>query len=367
MKSELYLSVNETSGSSNGVGSVGYTNGKPSSSSSSSEVSYTPLVNAGHLSSSAVASNKKDLPTPPTTGGPSSQLITTNRKTLHSNLRIMGLLGIANLAFSFYLAFGNIESGTCDISSTVSCTAVIKSSFGQIMNVPVSIFGITWNIIFLMGVCKVMMDDRVPQFLTALYIWCSLGIGFVLYFVAAEFIIGALCPFCTIVHIINITLMYFAFKLYTDLRSPPSLFNLISTLKSYLLFVFVVHMIVLIAYQAGAEEQHDEWTMSKFSQCLTEHNMVFYGSSRCGACVNQKQMFMTKDKGEADSPWKYVTFVECKDKHDLCTMNDIQRYPTWIKHESDGGKELERHEGVMNMFELSKMSGCQYKKEEIQE
>eukprot|EP01133_Synstelium_polycarpum_P003430 gene3430-3895_t len=292
----------------------------------------------------------------------SSTLTANARKSLHSNMQLMGLLGFVNLAFSFYLAFGNIESGTCDISSTISCSAVIKSAYGELLNVPVSIFGITWNIVLLLGIWRIMLDDKVPHFISAIYIWCSAGIGFVIYFVAAEFILGALCPFCTIVHIINVTLMYLSFRVYNELRNPPTIGELVNALKPYIVFVFVLHVFAIVAFRSQPVV-HDEWTMTKFAQCLTEKNMVFYGSSGCGACIRQKQLFIAGEKNEAESPMKYVNFVECF-KNDVCKERDIGSYPTWLKLDSPNGKEIDRNIGIMDTAKLSKMSGCEYVEED---
>ncbi|EFA76881.1 hypothetical protein PPL_09633 [Heterostelium album PN500] len=343
--SELYLAVDEmTSGS---------------KLQQQDNIAYSPLANVSSLSginNSNGNGNGGKVSNHGNNGfGSMSQF--PNRKLLQSSIKIMGMLGLVNLAFSLYLAFGNIESGTCDVSATISCTTVIKSAFGEIAGVPVSIFGITWNIVFLMAIYHIMSDDRLPHFITAIYIWCSFGVGFVIYFVAAEYIIGALCPFCTVVHIINVTLMYFALKLYNELRVPPSLGSLLSTLKNQLIFIFVLHLVATVAFQKTVEV-HDEPAMTKFAKCLTDSNMVFYGSSGCGACINQKQLFITPDsKDETESPLQYIKFVECRDDS-LCKKYEIRRYPTWIKHD-DNGVELERHEGVMNSFELSKMSGCE--------
>eukprot|EP01132_Coremiostelium_polycephalum_P000493 gene493-621_t len=287
---------------------------------------------------------------------------TFSKKSVTDTIQIMGVLGFINLAFSFYLAFGNIESGTCDVSSTVSCSTVIKSSYGEIANVPVAVFGITWNICLLIAIWRIMIEDRITHFITALYIWCSVGIGFVLYFIIAEYLIGAICPFCTIVHVINCVLMYFSFRLYCDLRSPPHIGLVASSLKNYIITGLVFHLLLIGMYNYSSPVTYNQ----TFAQCLTSKHMVMYGSSSCHACQNQKAMFVLKDKEPEESPWKYIKFVECRDG-DACVDKNIQRYPTWIKFSEDGETELARKEGVMNKFELSKMSGCPLDEEQQQE
>jgi len=288
---------------------------------------------------------------------------TMNKRTLNQTFKIMGVLGILNLIVSLYLAFGKGESGSCDFNSTVSCSTVLNSPYGKILNVPVAIFGITWNAFFLYAVYRAMEDDRVQYFITGLYIWCSAGVGFVIYFVIAEMIIGALCPFCTIVHIINCILMYYSFKLFNDLKTPPLMFNVAMNLRNVIALILLMHMIILICFRASSVVPVNE----SFSQCLSRKNMVFFGSVQCHVCQNQKQLFIdnTKKEGETQS-WKYINFVECKDNID-CTTWEITRYPTWIQfssaYDDENKTELSRKEGYMNKRELSVMSGCKLEEE----
>ncbi|KAF2077377.1 hypothetical protein CYY_001305 [Polysphondylium violaceum] len=289
---------------------------------------------------------------------------TMNKRSLNQTFQIMGVLGIINLIVSLYLAFGKGESGSCDFSATVSCSTVLNSPYGKILNVPVAIFGITWNCFFLYAVWRAMIDDRVSHFITGIYIWCSAGVGFVIYFVIAEMIIGALCPFCTVVHVINCILMYYAFKLYCDLKTPPPMLNVAINLRNVIVLILLMHMIILICFKGSPVVPLNE----SFSQCLGRKNMVFFGSAGCHVCQNQKALFIDTTKADSESQaWKYVNFVECKGNA-ACTEWEITRYPTWILFSSDfddeNKTELSRKEGYMNKRELSVMSGCKYDENE---
>ncbi|KAM9956277.1 hypothetical protein ACTFIR_002989 [Dictyostelium discoideum] len=306
-------------------------------------------------------------------------MVTLNKRTLVQYMQIIGVLGVINLLLSLYMAFGDIESGTCDINATLSCTSVIKSEYGKIFGVPVSYYGITWNLVLLYCIWRIYLEDKVPAFVTTIFIWCSIGIGFVFYFIAAELIIGKICPFCTLVHIINVALMYLVFQVYCQLKSPPPLFLVANSLKSFIVTVLLVHLMLIIFVNGGNTNGvggggiiisgiNKKITNESFSQCLTRMNMVMFGSSSCGACMNQKKLFMLPGKDETESPWHYIKFIECQDSDrnfkEECEKWGIKRYPTWHKFENDykssENKILETHSGVMGIAELSKMSGCQY-------
>ncbi|EGG18535.1 hypothetical protein DFA_04029 [Cavenderia fasciculata] len=285
----------------------------------------------------------------------------------NNSIHMMGVLGLVSLAFSFYLAFGNIESGTCDISAKVSCSTVLKSSFAEILGVPVAIFGLTWNAVLLFTVWRVTIDDKVPHYISFIYIWCSIGIGFVIYFVAAEFIIGALCPFCTVVHVINVIMMYISFQLYNDLRNPPILSQTASLLRPMLISIVLVHLVIVGLFWAATPEKPSEPIMNTFARCLGERHMVFYGSDGCHACKKQKELFVYTGQDEANSPWKHIRFVECF-KNNECQHHNIAGYPTWIRFaDANQEKEIDRHKGVMKPEELSKMSGCPYNPDQQQQ
>lgn len=86
-----------------------------------------------------------------------------------------------------------------------------------------------------------------------------------------------------------------------------------------------------------------------FSKCLTQKKAVMYGASTCSHCADQKELF--------GSSFQYVTYVECMvpETHketDQCKALDIKHTPTWI---FGGGT---RHEGVLQLDELSKQTGC---------
>ena len=80
-----------------------------------------------------------------------------------------------------------------------------------------------------------------------------------------------------------------------------------------------------------------------FAKCLTEKGAVMYGAYWCGHCKEQKEMF-------GDS-FKYINYVECTEKKQICEDAGIGGYPTWI---IDG----KSHEGVQPLSKLAGISQC---------
>jgi hypothetical protein len=86
--------------------------------------------------------------------------------------------------------------------------------------------------------------------------------------------------------------------------------------------------------------------LDEFANCLTENDVVFYGTKTCPACSQQRGTF-------GDS-LEYVNYVEC-DKNaqtsNLCSRENIRVVPTW---KFNGVPK----EGVMTLEQLARESGC---------
>lgn len=85
------------------------------------------------------------------------------------------------------------------------------------------------------------------------------------------------------------------------------------------------------------------------ARCLTVNGIKLYGSSTCGHCRNQKEMF-----GDAI---QYVTYVECNRNHEdadvkACNEAGIRAYPTWVL--ADGEKLV----GSRQLEDLARETGC---------
>ena len=96
------------------------------------------------------------------------------------------------------------------------------------------------------------------------------------------------------------------------------------------------------------EEKFSEEQLETLAKCLSEKGAKFYGSSGCGWCKKQKEVF-----GEAA---QYLPYIECVDEEtrkmtSQCQEAGIQSYPTW---EFFG----EKKPGFKTPEELSQLADC---------
>ncbi len=64
---------------------------------------------------------------------------------------------------------------------------------------------------------------------------------------------------------------------------------------------------------------NEDAELDEFAKCLTENNVKMYGSTYCGYCKKQKDLF-----GES---FQYITYIECTETPDLC--DNLQGVPAW--------------------------------------
>ncbi|PJA84847.1 MAG: hypothetical protein CO145_00480 [Candidatus Nealsonbacteria bacterium CG_4_9_14_3_um_filter_37_13] len=96
------------------------------------------------------------------------------------------------------------------------------------------------------------------------------------------------------------------------------------------------------------EEKFSEEQLETLAKCLSEKGAKFYGSSGCGWCKKQKEVF-----GEAA---QYLPYIECVDEEtrkmtSQCQEAGIQGFPTW---EFFG----EKKSGFKTPEELSQLADC---------
>lgn len=96
------------------------------------------------------------------------------------------------------------------------------------------------------------------------------------------------------------------------------------------------------------EPEGETSSLDSFAQCLTDKGIKFYGSSGCGYCEKQKEMF-----GDAA---KYLPYIECADEETryLCEEAEIGPVPAWDF--PDGQRAL----GLQSLEKLAELSGCEY-------
>lgn len=121
-------------------------------------------------------------------------------------LRRIGLASaVGALAAAVYLSIAHLTSPevlACSESGTINCSAVTTSAQSTFLGIPVAYLGVLWSlpmIALLLPAAWASTDRRVHQ---ARLVLAGLGIAFILWLIYAElFIIGAICLWCTVVHV----------------------------------------------------------------------------------------------------------------------------------------------------------------------
>jgi uncharacterized membrane protein len=122
-------------------------------------------------------------------------------------IALSGVLSLAGLGLSVYLTVAHFVGAgilVCSNSGAVNCLKVTTSAQSHFLGMPVAVLGLGyWVVMTALNSPWAWRsaDRRIHAARLALSV---LGIGFVLYLLSAELlIIGAICIYCTGVHIIT--------------------------------------------------------------------------------------------------------------------------------------------------------------------
>lgn len=268
------------------------------------------------------------------------------------------LANVVGLLVSLYLVLSHYKSEAasspfCELGSGVSCSTVLRSSWAVILGVPVAVHGVSYFLIACGSafLCMFVSDFRAKRDATVVnFLVNCVGMCSVFYFIAAEVFIGALCPLCTVVHLVILFSFIFSWIGFQGcgwVFSVSSMTDLISSRINFLLIAVVIVVFPLVVFNLPAlHPKYSKEKLDNLAGCLTSNGVTMYGSRKCSHCVSQKAMF-----GEAFSK---ITFVECGDEKgkEKCEKANIKGYPTWLLENG------ERREGTVSMPELAKFGGC---------
>jgi len=338
------------------------------------------------------------------------------------HLCLLIIYSLAGLVVSWNLLqehYDHSGEGICEISERISCSLLNQSSYSELFNVPVALLGMCWNLVLLGAsfasfrlLSPHLIDPLLlSSYLLAIFLWTIAGIIMVGYFVYAEIVLGAICPFCTVVHILSILSMYSSTQLFHCLRfswrenaSPTnnnsaqserkqsareflsdSYFSLdrlknntrfvrhifVWMLIFFLLFALPLIIFNLVSVDFSSQGENISSTLSssssssssqndgtesgaptkamldRFAKCLSAHGFVMYGSMKCSHCQHQKQLF--------GPSFRHITFVECSEQ---CTKEyNILGFPTWIQYQQESHHHTHHHHSQSPQEEIYRHSG----------
>jgi len=116
-------------------------------------------------------------------------------KKMYFILLFLSLVGLADAGYLTYEYYAKIIP-PCTIGSLFDCGTVIKSSYGYIFNIPVSLWGVVYYSILSFTDFVFLMHKK-RQWIHIFSIVSVLGFLFSVYFVYVQiFILKALCFYC---------------------------------------------------------------------------------------------------------------------------------------------------------------------------
>ncbi len=183
------------------------------------------------------------------------------------------------------------------------------------------------------------------NWITAIFVWCIAGVGFVAYLVYAEWVLHTICPFCTIIHVLNVIAMYFSTRLYRLQVHKPLPFTVVCELKGWVAVWAVVFLLPLVAFNI----QREEFPRELLDRCLYEKHAAMFGAPTCGFCQQQKRLL--------GDTMDMVKFIDCSaDGKEQCEASSVVTYPTWVLRRD--GAEVKRHSGVLTVSKLFEFYEC---------
>jgi protein-disulfide isomerase/uncharacterized membrane protein len=132
---------------------------------------------------------------------------------------------LTNHYFSSHYTVGFTGSGLCELNSFFSCDKVTNSTASNIFGIPISLFGILNGILIFLGY---MFTNRETEKSIALFVLVN-GVLCGVLFLFSIFILGGLCPFCTVYYAFSITALYIFYKNSTFEKPDIKSFLIIGT------------------------------------------------------------------------------------------------------------------------------------------
>ncbi len=267
-------------------------------------------------------------------------------------LKVILVLSFIGLLTSIYLVkdhYSTAEGSFCDVNDKISCSLVNSSVFSELFNVPVALFGVFWFLVLIYFSFKALKEKKDDSLISAILAWSIAGILFVVYMIIGEIFLKALCPFCTVVHVIVLVVLILAVLLYRNSKKTPFK-SLLKEFKSLIIFMVIINLAIIIVFNLPSSEKEN---YDLLAQCITDKGVNMYGSFRCGVCAKTRAMF--------DDSFQYINEIEChpqgeNPQTELCVEKQIDGTPTWILEPE--GEEVKRYQGFLSIDELKEFSGC---------
>lgn len=120
----------------------------------------------------------------------------------------LAVIGTLLSAYLTYEHFTQNKTLACSASATVNCAKVTESQWSSFVGIPVALLGLGFFIV-MVGLCQPRLMRAPGRLWDAVRLTLAgIGLAFALYLVFAElFHIGAICLWCTAVHVVTFLLL----------------------------------------------------------------------------------------------------------------------------------------------------------------
>ncbi len=271
---------------------------------------------------------------------------------------VVGLLLSIQLTFNH---FSGEKPKFCEFGQYVSCMEVQKSEWGLVLGVPAAYFGCVYFVIGLamsIFIASPRSDDR--EIAAGLFVLTILGLCSVFYFVFAEYQLGVICPFCTLVHAVIVVTIFLASKVCslrfpTFRLSPFGVLRLAWDLRIWILvgILFIgLPIIVLHVMQAPESSPYTSEQLVPFGKCLTSRRVTLYTKPNCPYCTKQKVLL--------GAAFEHMLVKDCLQDTDC---PNIYAYPTFVKLPRSAYEEESKKGGLQAIEELSSWTRCPIERE----
>ena len=118
------------------------------------------------------------------------------------------IIAVIGLAVSIYLTLLRYTTAiplVCPTSGVINCESVLTSQYSTLFGIPNAALGIVF---FAAELLAIRWYFGKEQFL----VLNGLGLAFVFYYIAGEYVLKSICIYCTTVHICVVVLLIIAVK-----------------------------------------------------------------------------------------------------------------------------------------------------------
>ncbi|MEM3839384.1 MAG: vitamin K epoxide reductase family protein [Candidatus Micrarchaeaceae archaeon] len=107
---------------------------------------------------------------------------------------VLAVIGLADTTYLTIMHYTDRQVA-CPDSGIINCENVLSSQYASLIGLPLAVWGLFFFAIEIGIILAVANKDL-------LVIYSGIGVAFVIYLLYIEYLVGSICIYCTIVHII---------------------------------------------------------------------------------------------------------------------------------------------------------------------